>query len=391
MTTLQPIGRADLLAAAAALAPLVAAHREALDEERGTPLPLVEALRAAGFFRLWLPAELGGAEVDPETGLALIETVAALDGAVAWNLLIAMCGGLFAAYLPEQAARTIWNSGPDIFTAGSVMPTGRAVLVDDGYQVSGRWSFVSGVQHAEWLCGNCIVFEGERPRLGTDGQPDMRLLFFPATQAQVIDTWQTGGLRGTGSHDIAVDGIVVPEDYWFDVFNGRGRIKRPLYRLTFFTWFASGVAILTLGIARQAIDALTELAAGKVPTGSRTPLKERPLAQIQVAQAEAGVLSARAFLLQAVRDTWASLEAGGEPTELERTRLSLANVYTAESAVQAVELMYKAAGGSAVYSSSALDRCMRDVHVAAQHIGVSAQHYQSIGQALLGRAGSSAT
>ena len=388
MTTLETMDRGQLLAAGAALAPVVATHREALDEERRMPLPLVEALRAAGFFRLWLPAELGGAEADPEMGLALVETVAALDGAVGWNLLISMCGGLFAGYLPEQAARAIWSTGPDVFIAGSVMPTGRAALVAEGYRVSGRWSFVSGVQHAEWLCGNCIVFDGERPRLGANGQPDMRLLFFPATQAQVIDTWHTGGLRGTGSHDIAVDGIIVPEDYWFDVFNGRGRIKRPLYRLIFFIWFASGIAILTLGLARQAIDALTELAARKVPTGSGATLKERPLAQIQVAQAEALVLSARAFLLQAVRGVWASLVAGGEPTERELARLSLANVHAAESAVQAVELMYKAAGGSAVYSRSALDRCMRDVHVAAQHIGVSAQHYQSIGQTLLGTMGS---
>jgi alkylation response protein AidB-like acyl-CoA dehydrogenase len=189
-------------------------------------------------------------------------------------------------------------------------------------------------------------------------------------------------MRGTGSHDFVGEGIAIPEGYGFDIFNGRGRIDRPLYRLPFPTWFGSGVAALTLGIARRAVAALVELAARKVPTASQAPLNERPLAQIQIAQAEAIVLSARAFLREAVREAWASLVAGGDPTAAELTRLRLAGVHAGEAAVRAVELMYQAAGSSAAYSSSPLDRCLRDVHVAVQHISVSTQHYQDIGRAL---------
>jgi len=390
MTTLERGERLELFAAAAALGPIVAAHRDALDQERRTPLPLVEAWRAAGFVRLWLPVELGGTEADPETVLGVVEAVAALDGAVAWNLLISISGALFAGYLPEATAHTIWGANPDCISAGSFMPTGRAVPVDDGYRVAGRWSFVSGVQHADWVAGNCLVFDGTQPRMGSDGAPEMRLMFLPAAVGTVLDTWQTGGLRGTGSHDLAIADAFVPEGFWFDVFTGRGRIPRPLYRLPFVTWFGPALAMLTLGIARHAIETLVDLAASKVPTGQQTSLRERPLAQIQVAQAEALVGAARAFLLQTAGEAWDRLVAGGEPTAGELARLRLANVHAAESAVRAVEVMYQAAGTSAIPSSSALDRCLRDVHVAAQHIAVSTQHYQVIGQTFLNRSGAPA-
>jgi indole-3-acetate monooxygenase len=379
------IGTRSLTGAAANLAPLIAAHAEELERARRMPAALVTAWRDARLTDLWLPIELGGAETDPESVFELVESVAALDGAVGWNLLIAISAGLFGAYLPEAAARTIWSSecvAP--FVSGSFAPTGRALIVEGGYRVSGRWPFASGVQYADWVCGNCVVFDGERPRTCADGTPQLRLMFLPVADATVLDTWYTGGMRGTGSHDFAVQDVFVPEGFWFEVLNDHGRVRRPLYRLTFLTWFGPAVAMLMLGIARHAVEALVALASDKVPAGSRALLKERPLAQLQVAHAEALVGSARAFLLQMTRDVWASFEAAGEPSELERTRLNLSAVYAADNAVEAVELMYKASGGSAVYSNSVLDRCIRDVHVAAQHIAVSGQHYQAIGKALLG-------
>jgi alkylation response protein AidB-like acyl-CoA dehydrogenase len=361
----------------------VAAHRDGIEQDRCIPSPLVDAWREAGLLRLWLPAEYGGLERDQETVLDLVEAVAALDGAVAWNLLIAISGGKFAAYLPDAAARAIWGPDPDVILAGSFTPTGRAVPEPGGYRLSGRWPFGSGLRHAAWLCGNSVVFDVEGPRLGAGGRPDVQLMFFPAPAARALDTWHTGGMRGTGSHDFVAEGVAVPEGYGFDIFNGRGRINRPLYRLPFPTWFGSGVAALALGIARHAITTLVELAARKVPVASQAPLRDRPLAQIQVAQAEAVVLSARSFLREAVREAWASLVAGGDPTPTELTRLRLAGVHAGEAAVRAVELMFQAAGSSAVYSSSPLDRCLRDVHVAVQHISVSTQHYQDIGRGLL--------
>jgi alkylation response protein AidB-like acyl-CoA dehydrogenase len=271
--------------------------------------PLVAALRASGFLRLWLPRELGGLEADPETVSTLIERVAELDGSVGWNFLVAVAHGQFAGYLPETAAQAILGPNPDVIIATSFGPGGRAVLVDGGYRVSGRWSFASGIHQAEWLCGGCVVFEGENPRLGPNGDPGRLVMFFPAKQAEILDTWHTGGLRGTGSQDFTVTDVFVPDGYGFDLQRTTGRTDGPLYRQPFLgNLHGVAFAAVALGIARHAISAFAELAGGKVPAGrSRALLRERPLAQMQVAQADALVSAARAFLLDATRQAWTSV------------------------------------------------------------------------------------
>jgi alkylation response protein AidB-like acyl-CoA dehydrogenase len=319
----------------------------------------------------------------------LIEAVAALDGSVGWNFLVGVSHGYFAGYLPKTAAEAIWGTDPDVIIASSFGPGGRAVVVDGGYRVSGRWSFASGIHQAEWLCGGCMVFEGDRPRLSTTGDPGRLLLFFPVKDAEILDTWHTGGLRGTGSQDFTVTDAFVPMDYGFDLLHTTGRTDGPLYRHPFLlNLHGVAFAAVALGIARHAIDAFGDLAAGKVPAGpSRTLLRDRPLAQIQVAQAEALVLSARAFLLEATRQAWSSTVEHGAPTALEMARVKLAQVHAAESSLKATELMHRAGGSSAVYGSSALDRCLRDAHTASQHIQMSPEQYLSAGAVLLGATG----
>ncbi len=380
--------RPDLTNALAMLAPLVEEYSAAQEHERRMAEPLVAALRTSGLLRLCLPRELGGLEADPETVSTLIEAVAQLDGSVGWNFLVGITHGYFAAYMAEEAARAIWGPNPDIIVASSFGPGGRAVVVDGGYRVSGRWSFASGIHQADWLCGGCTVFEGDRLRVGADGDPGRLLLFFPARDAEILDTWHTGGLRGTGSQDFTVTDAFVPFGYEFDLLRTTGRTDAPLYRQPFLgNLHGVAFAAVTLGIARHAIDAFVELAAGKVPAGrSRALLRDRPLAQIQVAQADALVLAARAFLLDATRQAWRSTVEHGAPTDLELARVRLAIVHAAESSLQATELMHRAGGSSAVYTSSALDRCLRDVHAATQHIQMNPDQYLSVGAVLLSQA-----
>jgi indole-3-acetate monooxygenase len=368
--------------AVADMASLVVAYRDDIERARQIPRPIVDSWRQGGWMRLWLPADIGGAEADPGTVLDLVEAVSALDGAVGWNLFIAVSGGAFAAYLPEQGAHAIWGNCPDVLMAGTGKASGRAQAVADGYRVSGRWSFASGVQNADWLCANCLVDDGTNLIQGADGAPEQRLVFVPADRATIVDTWDTGGLRGTGSHDFVLRDVFVPNGFSFDWFRDRARIAHPLYQIPLLDLFGAGLAGVALGIARHAIDALVEMAASKVPTGSRSLLKERPLAQIQVAQADALVLSAHAFLAQTLRDAMTHLAAGDDAGKLTLSRLRLAIVHAAESATEAVTLMYRAAGGSAVYSHSPLDRCMRDVLAATQHVKVGSHNYQPIGQVL---------
>jgi indole-3-acetate monooxygenase len=387
----EPPSHADLISAIAGLAPLVAAHRDSQEHERRMGEPLVAALRASGLLRLWLPRELGGLEADPETVITLIEAIAALDGSVGWNFLVGITHGAFAAYLPEETAQAIWGADPDVIIASSFGPTGRAVVMDGGYRVSGRWSFASGIHQATWLCGGCVVLDGDQPRGGAGGIPERLLLFFPVRDAQILDTWHTGGLRGTGSQDFTVEDVFVPVGYGFDLLQTTGRTDGPFYRRPFLAegnLHGVAFAAVALGIARHAIDAFMALAAGKVPAGrSRALLSDRPLAQLQLAQAEALVLAARAFLLDATHNAWTATLEQGAPTALELARVRLAIVHAGESSLKATELMHRAGGSSAVYSSSALDRCLRDVHTASQHIQMNPEHYLAVGAVFLGESG----
>jgi alkylation response protein AidB-like acyl-CoA dehydrogenase len=374
----------ELLASVAALRPQIDQYRDQLEADRRLPAPLVAALTEAGVFRMLIPAALGGLELEPHAAIAVLEALATADGSVGWCAMIGATGGIFAGFLPEPGAREVYGSDSDVVTGGSFAPNGRAVPVDGGYRLSGRWAFASGSQHCTWLVANAIVMDGDQPRRTADGAPDLRLLFVPAGDYEILDTWTTGGLRGTGSHDFTVSEVFVPERRGFGFLTGRSALGRPLYRGPLTTWFGPMVAAVALGIARASIETLSDLAGRKVPTLRQNLLRERVLVQVQVAQAEAQLRSARAFLYETVKDVWCSVSAGNEPSVEELHLLRLAGAHAADSALAAVEKMYKAGGGTSVYSRSPLDRQMRDVHAATQHIGVSHIHYELAGRIFLG-------
>src|SRR5262245_14324355 len=201
---------ARFIKAAAALAPQLAACADESERARRLPLPLVEAMARAGLFRLWIPRTLGGEETDPMTLVRVVEEVARADGAAGWCLAIGGEYGVFGGYLPPDAAHEIYGTDPLVITGGTFRPTGQAVIVDGGYRVTGRWPLGSGCQHSAWIVGGCRILDGDRLVLGPDGVPVMRLMFFPASSCEILDTWHSIGLRGTGSHDYAVTDLFVP-------------------------------------------------------------------------------------------------------------------------------------------------------------------------------------
>ena len=258
---------ADVVRAAGELAPL--ARRAALDTERDRRLAdeLVEELRRSGVFRLCVPRTIGGVEGHVLDLLAAVEAVARGDGSAGWCAAIGATSGALATYLPEPAAREVYGD-PGVISGGVFAPLGRATPVGDGYRVSGRWPFASGVNHCDWLMGGCLVEEGGELRKLESGAPDIRFMLFPAAEAEVIDTWNVAGLRGTGSHDFAVDGATVPEERSASLITDDPRCDGPLYAFPVFGLLALSIASVGLGIARAAIDDLVELATAKKPSGS---------------------------------------------------------------------------------------------------------------------------
>ena len=383
MSTMTTIEMQSSVEAARALAPVIQAYGEQIEQERRLPQPVVAALTQAGLFRLQIPRRYGGAEADPATFVRVVEEVARADGATGWCVMIGGFYGLFAGCLPEPAAREIYGSDLNVVSAGAFRPNGQAVVVDGGYCVSGRWALGSGIQHAPWLVGGCHIFDGDQPRLNASGAPVRRLLFFPAEDAEVIDTWYTAGLRGTGSHDYTVTDVFVPAERSLS-FREPPVEPGPLYALPLIAYGSICIAAVPLGIARHAIDALAELADVKTSTASRNLLREHPLVQRDLARAEALVGAGRAYLYQTLDDAWRTVCTGQALSDQQRALLWLAGTHAAACATEAVDLMFSAGGATAVYATSPLERCLRDIRTAAQHIGVSPNNYLMAGQALLG-------
>lgn len=373
-----------LRARARELATRVADAAAATERERRVAPDLVRELAAAGLFRMLVPRALGGLETDPATALDVLEEIARGDGSAGWVVMIGATTGVIGAYLSDEAAREVFATSPEVVIGGVFHPRGRATVVDGGYRVSGRWPLASGCQHCDWLLGGCILFADGKPKLRDGGVPEPRMMIFPAREAQVIDTWDVSGLRGTGSHDIAVEDLFVPRarSIWFstDVPQRGGA----LYAFPVFGLLALGIAAVALGIARGALDDLLELAGAKVPTGSRKPLAERAATQATVAQIAALLHGARAHVHATVRDAWRVAQDGGAITLEQRARLRLAATQAVRDAARAVDLSYETGGATAIYAGSALQRRFRDVHVVTQHILVAPPTYELAGRVLLG-------
>lgn len=372
------------LDAARALVPLAAELAPLSERDRTLRPALVEALVASGLVRLCIPRSAGGLEADPATVVRVIEEVASGDGAAGWCLMIAATTGALAAYLPAAAARQVFGD-PGTVTGGVFAPRGRAVAEGGGgYMVTGRWPFASGVGHCTWLVGGCAVEDPLGPRLTATGALDPHLAFVPASQVTVHDTWSVSGLRGTGSHDMEIRGARVPAELMFSLVTGIPLEPGPLYAVPPFGLLAAGVAAVALGIARGAVADLVTLAAEKVPGGSSRRLAERGAVQADVARAEASIRAARSFLLETLDAAYAAAAAGEGMTVERRIALRLAATHATTASAQAVDLMYTAAGGSAIYESSPLQRRFRDVHTATQHMIVAPATSELAGRLLLG-------
>ena len=372
---------AAMLAAARTMRRRIIAQRDAIEAGRRLPEDLARELADAGFFRIFLPAAYGGLDLTPIDGIAVFEELAKADASVAWCVWNGNTHWT-AAQLSPEAARTI-HADPGVITANSTRPSGRAEVVEGGYRVSGRWSLVSGCELAAWMVLWCVVHEDGKPRLMPAGAPDIRFMLLPATQCEIIDTWTVGGLRGTGSHDVAVHDVFVAEAYGSGFFDPYVLPERR-YRIPAFSRVIPGLGAMALGVARSAIETLSEIAGAKTPARTTQMLRDTHDAQTRVSQAEALVRAARLFLFDSVEQLWQRLPLTGEVTMEARAEVRLAASHAVSSAAQAVDLMYVAGGASSVYASCPLERAFRDVHVMTQHIGVHPRVMQTTGRVLFG-------
>ena len=280
------------------LAPTVAQWRDTGEQERHMPRPLFEALRAAGVFTMSVSKVVGGAEVEEETVVQVIEELARQDGSVGWNVMIASGAAVAASYLPEAGLKEVYRGGPSTVIAGALLPKGAAIPVPGGFRLTGHWTFASGCHQADWMLGSSTVMAQGTPRLRPDGSPDVRAFFVPVGACEILDTWHTTGLRGTGSHDWQVADVFVPQEQSVPILRDGPSEPGSLAIRDFVAFAGPRVAAVALGIARAALDAFTALARTKTPVLATSPLATQPTTHERVGRAEALWLAGRAFLYE---------------------------------------------------------------------------------------------
>jgi alkylation response protein AidB-like acyl-CoA dehydrogenase len=344
---------------------------------------VIEALASTGVFHMFVPAKFGGGEISVATGVQTLEELSQADGSTGWVAMIGSTTGVVSAYLPEHVSKDIYQ--PGVITGGVVAPRGTAVAAKGGYRVSGRWSFASGCEHSQWLACACFVQGTVESERQPSGEPEPLMLVFPASAAEIIDTWHVSGLRGTGSHDITVKELFIPADHAYSFVSDRPLHPGPLYGFSLMGLLAVCVAAVALGIGRAALDEFHLMAPKKTPVGRRKPLSDWSVAQVAVAEAEASLRSGRAFLLDTVSDMWTTLESAEEPTFEQRALVRLAASHAVQDAVRAVDIAYNLGGGSSIYESSRLQRQFRDIHTLTQHVLVGPSSYEAAGRVLLGQ------
>jgi len=364
------------------IAPIIREHSQEAERQRRLSQPVLKALRETGLLRMNTPRSLGGLEADPVTRALVVEEIGRHDSAAAWTLENPLDWAFFCARLPDEGAEEIYSRGADILIAAQFGRPLKATSTNGGYRISGQAPFVSNCRDADWFSSTVLVDEDSAA-----GEPEMRMVYFPREGCEIIDTWNVMGMRGTGSHDISVTDVYVPKFRTFPMqpdFEPGSHYRGPLYRLPVMGTAAAGIPTPMLGVARRALDEVTELARNKTPVASSCLLRERATAQVQLGRAEAILRSGRLLLLDTLRQAWRRCLDGETHSLEQRADLQLGMAHAMSSAVQAVELACSIAGTTAFRATSPLERCFRDVQTMRHHVFASEQRYGTFGQVYLG-------
>jgi alkylation response protein AidB-like acyl-CoA dehydrogenase len=362
-----------------ALLPEIKARAEEIEQARAVPRDLAEQLRSAGVFRRYVPRSHGGDEMWPDDALTVIEELARADASVAWVAAVGSEGPSFYAYLPPETYDKIYAAGPDVIHSGVINATGRAVRDSGGYRFSGRWSFASGSNNADYICIHGVLEGGEQ----TGGMPATRMGVVPAREVQIDDVWHVSGLKATASNDIVVNDLFIPDE-WTGTFAELPKVARhPLDQRPLLARFGLEFAAVAVGIAQAALDDIIGIARNKVPATSRSKLASDPVAQYTVGQLATDLYMARTLLHQVGRDDQASVPLGppdNTASLIRRARLSR----VASVAASVVEGSYGLSGTTGLFESCPLQRRLRDVRAVTQHYLLSARSaFGPVGAAIL--------
>lgn len=361
----------------------VATHADRIDCARQIPSELAEEIADKGFFRLLVPRSLGGAELGHLDFLQILQVFAEVDGSTAWCINQNNVFATASAVMPEQIAREIWGDGRAVVANGPPCPSARAIPVDGGYSLSGRWDFSTGSSHATWVAAIVPIIHPDQQQKASSDSARRRVMLIPKTEINFLDCWQVRGLRGTASFSFEVTDLFVPAARTYDPTNAP-REEDPLYVIPRTLLFASGDATIALSIARVSLDTAIDFARTKTSGRVGTLLQDQSTTQRLIGEGEAIWLSAEAFLVDSASSVWSSACKNHALAIEERIRMRLASTFAIRKAAEVVDISYNLCGSSSIFASNPIQRRFQDIRVITQHIQGHPTNYETAGQFFLG-------
>lgn len=376
-----PTTASGILEAARALVPRLQERSDEIEQTRRLPFDVVDALRSTGVFRAGFSAAQGGPGLTSAEQVEIVEALSYANAAAGWCAMIGMDSGVYAGYLDDTVVREMFPT-LDLVTAGMLAPVGRADRVPGGFRLSGRWSFASGVTHADWVSAGARTWtDGEMDRI--DGSPHWRVLMVPPGDVELVDNWHPTGLAGSGSLDYTISDVFVPAERTFSFADPRcttGPLSPPDLQMR-------KMPGVPLGAARAALDHVRRIADDMScrATGDGWPDSYR--VQTELGECEADFRSARYAVLRSLRRRWDRLMPDRTLDDLtsdERIESMLTRAYAFRAARSIVRRLYDLLATTAVYARSPLERALRDTETMCQHTVAQDQILQSAGAHLVG-------
>lgn len=350
------------------------------DALRKLPEDIVEQLRDAGVFRMNMPKIWGGPEMNPMDQVEVIETLCWGDASVGWCSFIWCDSGIYSGYLDDAVARELYPN-LDIAQSGWVYPAGLGEKVDGGYSLSGRFMFGSGSNHCDRLAAGFVVAENGVPLLSDEGKPEWRVGIGKPEQFDLLDTWYTMGLKGTGSTDYTADSVFIPQEHTF-AFSDKAPREGTIWKKP--NHFLRKMSGVPLGVARDAIDRAIEVLETKTDRMTGIAYKDSEVKQQAIALAEGKLGAARAYVFESLTREWEKLEADEPLTDRERSAVMISRQQAFQTGREVAQMMFDLVGADSIYARNRFERLLRDMNTACQHVVAQQKTLQDPGGLLLG-------
>jgi len=375
----------DVHKAIAELVPEIAARGPEVEERRAIPVDLFDALVATGCFGAHLPTTHGGLALPLPEVNSIIEMIARADGSLGWVTMIAISTPPAVALFSKDCFDEVYASGPNPYLRGALAPKGMATPVDGGYLVNGQWPFASGGPQPRYVMGTCVVCDNGEPRRTPLGLPEMLQAMMPAAEVEFLDTWHVAGLRGTDSCDFIAHDLFVPQQSTTNVFTATPCADIPLARVPLRVVFATAHGALAVGIAHGALDDIGTVAATKRPAMNPTKrLAADTVFQHTLGEQAIRLQAARALLNHHSELVWTAATTGHDLTAAEILAARSMAAYVTNLCVGVIDTAYTLAGSTSLYDTSSLQRRLRDIHAATQHLAATTETYRTLGALLAG-------